>query len=204
MLAAPLVEMVVDGPHTARTPRLTMRVLRSCRPAAVERPSLVRPSGGVQYSHAPWRIVLRSSGVLLMPDGRRNGDETTLQRKFYPPVGVRIEALSALGRRPYSSSGATCDATRWQESRRLSFFPVVNDSVHAAIGSGKPKPSSSDLRSRWRADRADQASTMTLSSPQTWIGSRASERKTPPGSGVPSRQRGPVRLVAGDAKRGRE
>jgi hypothetical protein len=26
--------MVGDGPHTARTPRLTMRVLRSCRPAA--------------------------------------------------------------------------------------------------------------------------------------------------------------------------
>ena len=66
----------------------------------------------------------------------------------------------------------------------------MNDSVHAAIGSGKPKPSPSDLRSRWRADRADQASTMTLSSPQTWIGFRASECKTPPGSGVPSRQRG--------------
>ena len=45
MLAAPLVGMVVDGPHTARTPRLTMRVLRSCRPSAVERPGLVRPRG---------------------------------------------------------------------------------------------------------------------------------------------------------------
>jgi len=66
----------------------------------------------------------------------------------------------------------------------------VNDSVHAAIGRRKPKPSPSDLRSRLRADRADQASTMILSSPQSWIGSRASERKTPPRSGVPSRQRG--------------
>ena len=40
-----------------------------------------------------------------MPGGRRNGDETMvfilrmLQRKFCPPVGVRIEALSALGLR---------------------------------------------------------------------------------------------------------
>jgi hypothetical protein len=57
--------------------------------------------------------------------------------------------------------------------------------VNAAIGSGEPKASPSALRSRLRVDRADQASTMTLSSPQTWIGPR-SERKTPPGSGIPS------------------
>jgi len=40
--------------------------------------------------------------------------------QILPPVGVRIEALSASGRGPYSSSGVTCDATHWQESRRLS------------------------------------------------------------------------------------
>ena len=33
-----------------------------------------------------------------------------LQRKFCPPVGVRIEALSAPGREPYSYSGVTCDS----------------------------------------------------------------------------------------------
>ena len=66
----------------------------------------------------------------------------------------------------------------------------MNNPLHAAFGRRKPKPSPSNLRSRLRADRADQASAMILSSPQSWIGSRASERKTPPRSGVPSRQRG--------------
>src|ERR1700681_665257 len=95
MLAAALVGMVVDGPHTARTPRLTMRGLRSCRPAA-------RWTGPVWFARAGGLVLSRPfarrssviAGVLLVPCGRRNGDETMafilrmLQRKFCPPVGV--------------------------------------------------------------------------------------------------------------------
>src|SRR6266852_8486598 len=114
MLAAALVGMVVDGPHTARTPRLTMRVLRSCRPAA-------RWTGPVWCARAGGSVLSRPlahrssviAGVLLMPGGRRNGDETTVfilrmaAKQILPASGVRIEALSASGRGPYSSSGVT-------------------------------------------------------------------------------------------------
>jgi hypothetical protein len=160
-----------------------MPVLRSCRPAAVERPGLIRPSG-IQDSRAPWRIVLRSSGVLLMPGGETQWDETTvLILRMACNASTTRHGASAL--KPSAPRAAehirpqvTCDAARWQESRCLS-FPVVNDSRNAAIGSGEPKASPSVLRSRWRANRADQASTMTLGSPQTWIGPR-SERKHRP------------------------
>jgi hypothetical protein len=62
-----------------------------------------------------------------MSGGKRNGEETTVlilrmaATQICPPGGARIEALRATGRGPYSSSGVTCDATHWQESRRLGF-----------------------------------------------------------------------------------
>ena len=83
----------------------------------------------------------------------------------------------------------------------LGAFPVVNDSVHAAIGSGKPKPSPSDLRSRWRADRADQASTMTLVARRLGSGLGRANAKHRPDRVFRHDRGGPVRLVAGDAKR---
>jgi hypothetical protein len=62
-----------------------------------------------------------------MPGGKRNREETTVlilrmtATQICPPGGVRIEALRASRRGPYSSSGVTCEVTHWQESRRLGF-----------------------------------------------------------------------------------
>jgi len=86
MLTAPLVGMVVDGPHTARTPRLTMRVLRSCRPAA-------RWRGPVWFA--------RAGGRTLTPLGASFLGHQASERKTPPGSGVpsRQRGTSAAGGR---------------------------------------------------------------------------------------------------------
>ncbi len=96
-----------------------------------------------------------------MPGGRRNLEETTVfilrmaATQILPPVGVRIEALSASGRGPYSSSGVTCDATHWQESRRLSLSWVAR--LSKTLGGNNMAKSFAKKVAKKKAAAPDQA-----------------------------------------------